>query len=361
VASSGSVVAYNGKRGTVYRIVFRPHPGAAQIKETIGPDLREAERMLRRRLTECDDSAYAAPTRQTFDDLADRFIRDYAEPRLRRKTLIDYKATLKNHLRPEFGHLAIEDVSPLLIDRYIARKQRERKLSAKTLNNHLRLLHVIFERAVRWRLVKVNPVAAVDKLREPESETVPLEPGEIRAMIDKAPPVVRLFLLAAVLTGARRNEVLSLTWDRCDLDKAILTLDRQWTPDGWAPLKSRKRIAAMPAELWQALSAHHAETPYCASDDFVFATATGNPIDGSNMLRWVKDAAKAAKITRRVWIHQLRHTAGTRAAELGMTALEVAAILGHAQASTSERYIHLARGVDSERAERLAAITLAGQ
>jgi integrase len=141
--------------------------------------------------------------------------------------------------------------------------------------------------------------------------TSPLTPAEARAIIDAAPPIVRLFGLTAVLTGARRNEVLSLTWDRCDLDKAILTLD--------SPLKSRKRFHAMPSELWQALDAHRATSPYIASDDFVFGTSTGKPIDGGNMLKWWKDAAKAAKVTRRVWLHQLRHTAGTRAAELGLS------------------------------------------
>ena len=155
---------------------------------------------------------------------------------------------------------------------------------------------------------------------------------------------------SAVLTGARRQEVLSLTWDRCDLDKAVLIIDRQWTSAGWAPLKSRTRRCAMPAELWQALLDHKARAAYAEPTDFVFSSATGRPIDGSNMLRWFKQAAKDAGITRKVWLHQLRHTAGTRAAELGLSSLEVAAILGHAHASTSERYVHLAQGVDAERA-----------
>jgi integrase len=113
-------------------------------------------------------------------------------------------------------------------------------------------------------------------------------------------------------------------------------------------------------ELWQALPAYKAATPYNAPEDFVFTTATGKPIDGSNMLKWFKKAATDAGITRRVWIHQMRHTAGTRAAELGLSSLEVAAILGHAQATTSERYIHLAGGVDQKRAEQLAERTLRG-
>jgi integrase len=216
----------------------------------------------------------------------------------------------------------------------------------------------MLERAVKWRLLKVNPAGAVDKLRVPEGDTDTLTPEEVRAILDAAPPLVALFTLAAVLTGGRLNEILSLTWDRVDFDNGTLRLDRQWTPDGWAPLKSRKRTHALPAELWQALLSHQAESPYDDADDFVFASRMGRKVDGRNMLRWFKEAAKTAKITRRVYVYQLRHTAGTRAAELGLSALEVAALLGHAQASTSERYVHLARGTDAARAERLAAATL---
>jgi integrase len=149
-------------------------------------------------------------------------------------------------------------------------------------------------------------------------------------VLAESTPILRLIVLTAVLTGARKNEVLSLTWDRVDFDAGTLRIE------------SRKRTHALPAELWQPLLDHHTLSPYNVPDDFVFATSTGSPIDGRNALRWFKEAAERAGITRRVWIHQLRHTAGTRAAEVGLTALEVAAMLGHAQASTSERYIHLA-------------------
>lgn len=170
--------------------------------------------------------------------------------------------------------------------------------------------------------------------------------------------LICLIVLTAVLTGARNNEVLSLTWDRVDFDAGTLRIDRQHGPDGWAPLKSRKRTHALPAELWQPLLDHHTLSPYNVPDDFVFATSTGSPIDGRNALRWFKEAAERAGITRRVWIHQLRHTAGTRAAEVGLTALEVAAMLGHAQASTSERYIHLASGAGQGRADLIAGRAL---
>src|SRR6266536_4363899 len=58
VVASGSVVAYAGKRGTVYRIVYREHPKALQRKETIGPDRKAAEKALRARLAACEDGSY---------------------------------------------------------------------------------------------------------------------------------------------------------------------------------------------------------------------------------------------------------------------------------------------------------------
>jgi integrase len=354
--ASGSVVAYNGKRGTVYRIAYRERPGTPQRWETVGSDEKEAHRALRRRLAECETGTYQAPTDLTLRMFAKRFETDHIDARLRRKTSVDYKAMLKNHILKELGDLRLEDITPSTIDRYVARKRKQGKLSPKTINNHIRLIHTMLERAVRWRLLKINPAAAVDKLKVEESETETLEPKEIRAIIDRAPSIVSLFALAAVLTGGRLNEVLSVTWDRIDFDKATLRLDRQWAgADGWQPLKSRKRTHALPAELWQALALHRAGSPYNASEDFVFATKTGSKIDGRNMARWFKDAAeKKAKIKRNVHPHLLRHTAGTRAAELGLSSLEVAALLGHAQASTSERYVHLAQGSNRERAEELA-------
>jgi integrase len=353
-AGRGSIIAYEGARGTTWRIKYRDGAGRQRM-ETIGQDRQQAEKTLRARLVAIDEGRYAAPSKVTFSVFADRFMAEYATPRVRRKTRIDYQATLRNHLKPAFGQVRLDKVTPEMIDGYVAATVRSGKLSAKTVNNHLRLLHAIFERAVRWRVLKLNPAAAVDKLKVDQADTETLQPDEVRKILDLATPTVRLFVLLAVLTGARKNEVLSLTWDRIDFAAAQLRIDRQHGPDGWAPLKSRKRVHALPAELWQALLDHQAASPYGAPSDFVFATNSGSAIDGRNMLRWFKDTATKAGVTRNVWIHQLRHTAGTRAAEVGLTALEVAALLGHAQASTSERYIHLAAGAGLERAERIAA------
>ena len=117
-----------------------------------------------------------------------------------------------------------------------------------------------------------------------------------------------------------------------------MRIDRQWSPDDrrpdepWAPLKSRRRLIALAAEFWQALLDHPAVSPFTEPDDFVFATRSGAKVDAWNMLCWFKEAAVAARVTRRVWLHQLRHTAGTRAAEYGMSALQIWALLGHAVA-----------------------------
>jgi hypothetical protein len=126
-----------------------------------------------------------------------------------------------------------------------------------------------------------------------------------------------------------------------------------WSP--WDPVHREHRLVCnAPSPPGRRRVNHVAHLP----EPVPLGVSSEVKVDWRNMLRWFKDTATAAGITRKVWIHQLRHTAGTRAAEVGMSALEVAALLGHAQASTSERYIHLAAGAELERAERIAAQAL---
>lgn len=65
------------------------------------------------------------PARRTFDDLADEFEAVGLTTRPRKKsTVIDYRATLRNHLRPVFGYLDLERLSrsPESFERYAADK-----------------------------------------------------------------------------------------------------------------------------------------------------------------------------------------------------------------------------------------------
>ena len=102
-----------------------------QVKETLGREpewnRRKAERTLGARLAAVD-KGMRKPRRRTFADLADEFVDVGLDARPRKKsTVIDYKATLRNHLRPAFDGLDLEQVVAVTRGLRAVRGQQDRR------------------------------------------------------------------------------------------------------------------------------------------------------------------------------------------------------------------------------------------
>jgi integrase len=82
-----------------------------------------------------------------------------------------------------------------------------------------------------------------------------------------------------------------------------------------------------------------------APESFVFChPALGTPLDPSKLTRFARKALLRAGVEQsfRPW-HGLRHTALTETAAAGIPPMFVQAKAGHAQGSTTERYLHAHR------------------
>ncbi|WP_175425165.1 N-terminal phage integrase SAM-like domain-containing protein [Paenibacillus nuruki] len=88
------------------------------------------------------------------------------------KTLILYESHLKNRILPHFGHMRLDQIKTLHILEFLEALShkgirmgfRKGKLSSGTVEVSHRVLKNVFTRAVEWKLLKDNPVAAVKKL-----------------------------------------------------------------------------------------------------------------------------------------------------------------------------------------------------
>ena len=129
------------------------------------------------------------------------------------------------------------------------------------------------------------------------------------------------------LTGARRTEVLELRWSEVDLERARIVLPRERSKTGEKaiPLNSAACdiICAQPRV-----------------NEFVFPGRGGQgPLIGVSH-RWVTVRGRA-KLPG-VRIHDLRHSFASFAVANGASLFLVGKALGHTQATTTERYAHLA-------------------
>jgi integrase len=362
VPRGACVTPYRGVRGTSWRIQYIDADGR-QIKETLGrePDWNRlrAERALGARLAEVE-KGMRKPRRRTFDDLADEFeaVAIPARPR-KKSTVIDYKATVRNHLRPAFGHLDLGRLShqPDAFERYAANKIAN-GLSPKTVRNHLVLLGLMFRSARRWRWVAENPMELVEKPAMADAETETIDASTIadllaayRILEADADDEERFWFAAArrmtvvaLSTGLRRGELLGLRWKDVDFLERRLHVRQQFVRNEITTPKSKagRRSLGLGPVAVEALEEQYRATRCRADESIVFChPALGTPLDPSKLTRYARKALDKAEVPSafRPW-HGMRHTALTETAAAGVPRMFVQAKAGHAHGSTTERYLH---------------------
>jgi integrase len=360
---SGEVIRYEGKRGAVWRLRYRDASGR-RVRETLGPEPpwseRKAEAELRRRLVAVDDG-WRKPEALTFDAFADRFENEFLPGRgLKKSTLTDYGATLRLHLRPFFGDRPLASIEPRDLDAYIAAKAK--RLSPKTISNHLGLLRLMFKIAARWRLIGRNPALDVDSPRVLVPEMQVLSVAEIAALEKAyAEKIVRAseaerrwwqlaqtLVFVALGTALRRGELLALRWRDISFLDGTLRVREAWVAGEFTTPKSRtsRRTIEVGPQTLALLQEQWQRSAFRGDGELVFGhPQKGTPLDPSKLSRdYLRPALKLAGITRpfRPW-HDLRHTALTHEAAAGNPQTYVQLKAGHSQGAITERYIHAAQ------------------
>jgi integrase len=165
----------------------------------------------------------------------------------------------------------------------------------------------------------------------------------------KLRPAVRTFLIVAALTGMRRGELQTLTWDQVDLAQRRITLtDTKGAKLARRGLK-RETISIPPlaaAALAEILPSELADT------DLVFLPRRGHRLHVHN--DWVR-VRIAAGLPPDLTLHGLRHSLGTSSVLAGLSGPEVQHLLRHRSAAVSARYIHLAEAITSRLQGRATA------
>lgn len=199
----------------------------------------------------------------------------------------------------------------------------------------VRSLSAMMNWAVREGILKVNPCKGVKTVRPPKRERY-LNGDEIRRLFQTADEMVEEGSLAApfaaairllAFTGARRSEILELRWSEVDLERARIVLPRERSKTGEKTIP----LTVAACDLIRA-------QPHL--NDFVFpGRGAKGPLIGMSH-RWEVVRERAGLPDLR--IHDLRHSFASLAVAKGASLFLVGKALGHTQATTTERYAHLA-------------------
>ena len=365
---SGHVELIQRKRGPQYYVKYRLADGR-QVMRRLGPawsgqgrppdghfTQRTAEHALQAILTDARRGHLpdAVATGATFADAAAEWLRYVEQDRKRRaSTLEDYRNVVRHNLLPEFGEAPLEQITMEWIDGYRAGLVAEGRLSDRTINKLLVLLHGIFKRAQRVYGLAGNPVAAVE--RQPVQRSGDFEvlsPGEVAALARAAESEqdAAMFVTAA-FTGMRQGELLALRWADVDFAKRLVHVRRAYTRREVGPPKSgRVRSVPLTDEVARVLDGLSRREHFTGMEDLVFPNAVGDPLDDSALRRRFYRALERAGL-KRIRFHDLRHSFGTLAVQV-VPLSDVKAYMGHADIQTTMVYVHHVPADDA--AERLS-------
>jgi integrase len=161
-------------------------------------------------------------------------------------------------------------------------------------------------------------------------------------------PAVKARALRVIwATGARLSEVTGLRWRHVRLDDERIVFDADEHKGGRVAVRRGRqgapRIIDLPPIAYEAIAAQLPDDGAAPPRDSLVFPPMVSHADQLELTRAWRKVRKAARLPANIVIHSARHSLGTAAALAGMTGSQLAAVLGHAQTRTTERYSDLAR------------------
>jgi integrase len=347
------------------RVYFvRKHVRSKRHFVTIGQHGREGwtERRARDRALEIiaalrqglDPSAERAAARgiPTLQLFAETFLQNRAGV-LKPGTLANYRSLLRRHIAPrdDQGRTAKGSIGKILLDQLthqdVAGLHGRMKDTPRAANHVLDFISSLYSEAQAHSLVPegFNPAKRVKRYTVQArqrflSQDELARLGDVLAAAeedgDESPYAIAAIRLL-ILTGCRRDEILTARWEWVDFERGLLNL-----PDSKTGAKSVYLNAAA-LDVLRTL-------PRVAGNPFII-------VGGKEGQRWVnlrkvwtriRDRAELQPTTGKngklqpVRLHDLRHSFASLLASGGASLPVIGKLLGHASPQTTARYAHLA-------------------
>jgi integrase len=302
----------------------------------------------------------AAPT---VAQLADRYTAEIL-PGLAPRTQHEHRAMLATWILPAIGRRKVAEV-----EREDIVKLHQRVTSGSTdktnpggprrANMVKSVVSVMFNDAIRWgwRAPHTNPCELVDS-----------NPEHTRERFLSADEIIRLMIVLkqrrdqtrwrdsvdaitlALLTGARRGEILGMAWDDLDLDAGV------WAKSATLTKQRRSHRVPLSADAVELLRLRRQSATRALK--LVFRRGNSPAARSRTDRDW--GIIRAAAGLDGVRFHDLRHSFASLLVGQGLSLPIIGRMLGHSKPATTARYAHLADAPLRDAAEKVARLVRGG-
>lgn len=306
------------------------------------------------------------------------WLENVSRPNISRLSYEQYAAAIRLRIVPHIGSILLQELRPRDVDAWLHALAAQ-GLAMRTISNaRVVLSHALKYAVYPAELIPANPCTGLTIPRSAPKTVIPrviITPDILAALLRKYPEKhkYRIIILLAFHTGARISEILGLTWEDADLDAGRLTIARQVIDSRaargffFAPPKTRTstRTISLDAHIISALHVWRSQQSKRAlllggAYQCVYEMADGRivteprieaPPEGARQRHLICTDkfglpvryAAFQQILRVQGLnaHSFRHTHATKLIEAGAKPVDVAARLGHADATiTQNLYSH---------------------
>lgn len=282
--------------------------------------------------------------KKTLNEFTKEYLQS-AHLRLKPRTLVEYRRLLDKLILPEFGDRLLTNLTTARIEQWFLGLAAVTPVQA---NRALAAFSAVMKLAVRWEHVENNPCRGIRRAAESEGVEHYLEPEDVKALVEVIPtlkPAEGSFLLVALYTGARPDELVNVQWEQYKDAAPSWVSGNDRSPGGYFELpdsKTGRRTIYLPPAALSALAAVH-------------GPETGPVFPGVNPQNLWRRVRRKAKLPKDCRLYDLRHTFASTALGAGLSLEVIGQLLGHKRTQTTKRYARLQTGAGSEAAARVGA------
>jgi integrase len=349
--------------GTIgFQAIYRDPSGKKRSAGTF-PSRREATAEGRRAESRVESGAWIDRTsgRTTFNDYVEKVW--WPSRQLEVSTRAGYRSYLDKHFLPFFGDIPMAEILPSTVQAWITNAMASGLAPRSVVKYHV-MLHGIFKRAVRDRVIAYNPCADSELPKVITKKPRILAPDEFERLLACIPTRFAALVLTEIETGLRWGELIALRPRHVDflrrsitVEETIVEVSKKLSPTGERmivkpyPKDDEPRTLAVSQELLDVLAAR-IQGLHLNRDDLIFPSteASGGRPLSRNTFRtrvWLPALTKA-ELGFHVRMHDLRHAHASWLLAGGADLKSVMDRLGHSQIQTTQRYLHSLPGADEK-------------
>jgi integrase len=316
-----------------YHIQYRDREGK-QFKKYIGYSLDDAKTedgSIRKQIKE-GNTSMIPKKKITFNELSGWYLK------LERVKVQAYHKTLTYNLDSfckVFGNEIVTKIKPADIENFQAAQKKE-GLSDSYIDQQVGAAKTVINKAFDNDLVGLDAVRSFKKVkkllkRNSNARDKIITKDQFKAIMKHISPFTAPIVATAYYTGMRREEILSLTWDKVDMKGRVIRLEAKDTKDDEA------RVIPICDELHKMFQ----KIPRALHNNHVFLYHGERVTDIRTSLQTA--CAKAGITYGRehrdgITFHDLRHTFNTNMRKAGVQESVIMEITGHSTREMFDRY-----------------------